>query len=188
MSSPLRSGIACTEGPEPELAAIGPMRRVLVSYESSARGRSALLHALRMARRARVPLTVASVAPKEQAVGCARCRANAVMWNQEMRFLAEEDLAEAAALVGPEPAVDYVAAVGDSARALGEVAAQCAADVIVVPWESPGRLRRLFSETLAECLRKTGRWEVIVGPCATPRRGDDSEAGFPAPAAGRDCA
>jgi nucleotide-binding universal stress UspA family protein len=184
MSSPFDSGGSGAADSRPGPAAAGPRRRVLVSYESSARGRAALFHALGVAREAGVPLTVASVARKEPVVGCARCRSNAVMWNRELRFLAEEDLTEAAGLVGPSPAIDYEVALGDPPRALSEVAARSGADVIVVPSESHGRLRRLFGTTLAADLSRSGRWHVIVAPAATSRTGGDPEVALPAPAAG----
>lgn len=129
-------------------------------------------------------MTVASVAAKEPVVGCARCRSNAVLWNQELRFLAAEDLAEAAGMLGRAPAIDYEVAVGDPVHALGEVAARSGADVIVVPWEPHGRLRRLFSVTLAEGLSKSGRWEVMVAPAPTSQKADDSTLGVAALAAG----
>lgn len=147
----------------------GPLRHVLVSYQSSARGRAALACALRLAREAGARLTVVSVATKEPVTGCARCRSNAVLWNREMRYLAHEDLAEAAELVGSAPSVDYTVALGDPARAVGEAAARTHADVIVVPWESHSRLRGRFFSTLGERLQKTGRWQVIVAPAEPPR-------------------
>lgn len=160
----------------------GPLSHVLVSYQSSARGRAALGHALRLAREAGARLTVVSVATKEPVTGCARCRSNAVLWNQEMRYLAHEDLAEAAELVGSAPSVDFTVALGDPARAVGEAAARNHADVIVLPWEPHGRLRgRLFS-TLEERLQKTGRWRVIVAPAEPPRSHDGSHPGVGASA------
>lgn len=171
--------LSCTGSP----GTIGRARsltRVLVSYESSARGRAALLHALGLAERAGVPLTVASGARRGPVVGCARCRSNAVIWNREMRLLAAEELAEATSLVGPSVAVDYTVAIGDPVVALGQVAADSGADVIVVPWEPSGRIRRLFSVRVAERLSRAGRWEVIVAPAATSQSRDGSELGVQA--------
>jgi hypothetical protein len=98
-----------------------------------------------------------------------------MIWNREMRGVAEETLGEAANLLGPSPAVDYVVAVGSPALAIGEAADHAGADTVVLPWRPTGRLRRLFSSTVAEDLRRAGRWEVIVAPAATPK--SRSEAG-----------
>jgi hypothetical protein len=85
----------------PRDATRGTIKRELVEYESSAHGREALFHALEVARNADAELTIVAVATRERVgVGCARCRANAVFWNREMRYLAEEALGEAAELVG----------------------------------------------------------------------------------------
>lgn len=159
---------------------------MLVSYESSARGRAALFHALGLAQRAGAPLTVVTVATKEPVVGCARCRQSTVIWNREMRLLAEEELAEARSLVGPAAGIDSAVAVGDPVKALGEAADRSGADVVVLPWEPGGRLRRLFSPAVAGRLRKAGRWEVIVAPAAAHRSRDGSPVGVRASAAGSD--
>ncbi|MBS1885705.1 MAG: universal stress protein [Actinobacteria bacterium] len=148
------------------------VRRVLVSYRSSSRGRAALSYAVDLAHDLGVPLTVVSVVPEEPTdVGCARCRQSAVIWNREMRSLAAEELREAAGLVRPGATVDYVAAVGRPAEALGRAAERSDADLIVLPWEPGGRIRRLFSRTVAEGLRESGRWRVIVARAAPGRNG-----------------
>ena len=158
-----------------QTAAARPITGVLVSYEPLAHGRAALFHALDLARRAGVPLTVTGVATmKPVNAGCARCRQSAAIWNREMRAVAAENLAEAANLLGPSLAVDYVVATGRAAHAIGEAADRAGADAIVVPWQPGGRLRRPFSRNIAEDLRRVGRWEVIVAPAAT--RKSKSEA------------
>lgn len=65
MSIRLKSAGSATEDSRPRTTALGPIRRMLVSYESSARGRAALFHALALANRAGMPLTVVSVARRE---------------------------------------------------------------------------------------------------------------------------
>lgn len=175
MSLPFRTDGSDTEERLARPAALGPLRRVLVSYESSPHGRAALFHALGVARRAGAPMTVVSVTTNEPVnVGCARCRRSAAIWNRELRSLAQENLAEAAGLVGSSPAVDYAVAVGRPVHAIGQAADRSGADVIVLPWEPSGRLRRLFSSTVAEELGKAGPWEVIVAPAAAPRSVGDS--------------
>jgi hypothetical protein len=86
------------------------VKRVLVEYESSARGRGARLHALRVAREAGAELTVVVVATRERVVGCARCRQSAVLWNREMASLAQEARDEAATVVGERPDTRYAIA------------------------------------------------------------------------------
>jgi nucleotide-binding universal stress UspA family protein len=154
----------------PRDAKRGTIKRVLVEYESSAHGREALFHALEVARNADAELTVVAVATRELVgVGCARCRANAVFWNREMRYLAEEALGEAAELLGRSRTVEYAIADGaDTRDAVAGAAAGCGADVIVVPSEPNGRFRRLVSSKLAEHLRRDGRWDVVVAPAAAP--------------------
>jgi nucleotide-binding universal stress UspA family protein len=145
------------------------VRRVLVSYESSPRGRAALMHAIGLAGGYGADLIVASVATHERVdVGCARCRSSASLWNREMLAMAEESLAEAAGLVGPSPAVEYRVAIGSPARAIAQAADESGADVIVIPWEKTGRLRRLLSPPVAEHLRDAGPWEIVVAPAGAP--------------------
>jgi nucleotide-binding universal stress UspA family protein len=149
------------------------VKRVLVEYESSQRGRAALLHALRVAREAEAELTVVAVATRERVVGCARCRQSAVLWNREMTSLGQEALGEAATIVGARPGTRYAIAYGDRKRALAEAAAACEAELVVVPWEPTGGLRGLFSAGLAEHLGRDDRWQVAVAPVAAP---EDREA------------
>jgi nucleotide-binding universal stress UspA family protein len=141
--------------------------RVLVAYEPSAQGREALLHASGIARSAGVPLTVVSVATKVSVDGCLRCRQSAVLWNREMRAIAREALAEAAELLGNAETVSFDVAVGQPARAIGEAADRAGADLVVLPWERDRRVRRPFSSTVVEDLRRPGRWDVIVAPRAS---------------------
>jgi nucleotide-binding universal stress UspA family protein len=141
---------------------------VLVSYESSPAGRAALLHAAALARREGAALTVVSVATTEPTdVGCGRCRQGAAIWNREMRSMADETLAEARMLLEGSPMIDYEVAVGSPREAVARSAATRRADVIVVPSEATGRLRRLLSPSTAERLRRAGRWQVVVAPSAS---------------------
>ena len=100
-----------------------------------------------------------------------------MIWNREMRALAEEELADAAGLVGPLTSVDYQVAVGGPADALSQASVRSGADVVVLAWEPTGRLRRLFSPAVVEDLREAGGWEVIVAPAETPRSRDDTSLG-----------
>ena len=138
-----------------------PVRRVLVSYETSKRGQAALRHAVGLARASGSRLIVTAILPRAPINGCARCRQSAVLWNQEMRSMASEELAGAAKLVGECQDVEYVPSYGEPLPATAEAAERCAADVIVLP-EQPTGLRRLFSPRIAEKLRARGDWEVVV--------------------------
>lgn len=148
-------------------------RRVLVSYEPSKRGHAALRHAINLARASGSRLIVTAVLPRAPVNGCARCRQSAVLWNQEMRSVASEELASAARLVGDSRDVEYVPSFGEPLPAMAEAAERCAADVIVLP-EQPTGLRRLFSPRIADKLRGRGDWEVVVAPYGP---GSDRAAG-----------
>jgi nucleotide-binding universal stress UspA family protein len=139
--------------------------RVLVSYRRDRQGRAALVHAVDVANRAGVPLTVVSVIEEAPVVGCASCRHSAVLWNQELRDLAGEELAEAAGVAAGAEAAEYVVGVGDPVGALADAAASSGADIVVVPWERAGRPRP-WSRGVARKLRKRGSWEVVVAPPA----------------------
>ena len=162
---------------DPEPASRATVRRpqhVLVPYEATAHGQAALSHALGIARAAEAPLTVVAVVPHERVdVGCARCRQSAVIWNRELGTIAEEELAEAARLVGRSSAVEYDVARGPRTRAISDAACRCGADLIVLPWRRPSRVRTLFSRDATERLSREGRWRVVVAPPAaanTPLR------------------
>jgi nucleotide-binding universal stress UspA family protein len=139
--------------------------RVLVCYEPSPDGRAALLHAMSLAGEAGANLTVMSVATQERVdIGCAGCRHSAAIWNREMRAIAHEELAEAAALVGPTPLVAFAVEAGRPRDAISNTAKRIGADVIVVPHRTPGRFRRRGASRLAEQLRRDPGWEVVIAP------------------------
>jgi nucleotide-binding universal stress UspA family protein len=145
--------------------------RVLVSYEASADGRAAHSHALGIAHPAGAALLVVAVVPHEATnVGCARCRWNAAMWNRELDAIAQEELGEAARLVGKPYAVEYDVARGPLATAIADAASRFRADLIVLPWRRSGRLRRLFSGDLVERVSRERAWRVVVAPTATRGR------------------
>jgi nucleotide-binding universal stress UspA family protein len=147
-----------------------PIRGVLVKYDASPHGRAALHHALGIAREAKLPLTVVSVAAKEPLAGCAQCQANTAFWNRERRSFAAQDLAEAVGLVGHASGVEFAIVEGRAAKALGQAADRAGADVIVLPAEPKGRFRRIVSSRQAQRLRRAGCWTVIVAPGSGQRR------------------
>jgi nucleotide-binding universal stress UspA family protein len=107
-------------------------------------------------------------------VGCARCRQSAAIWNREMRAIAEEDLAEAAAVLRPSSSVDFVVEPGRAPDAIAHAARRLGADVIVVPWQPSRRLRRRISASLVDQLRRDGRWEVVIAPATAVANRVDS--------------
>jgi len=138
---------------------------VLVSYEPSRAGDAALSHALELARENRASLTVASVAPQERTdVGCARCRANARAWNEQLRLLAHQRLSTAARTIGDSHDVHYLAACGPKRRVLAQAARQCGADIIVMPLPRAEPLRRLLRLSAVEDLSRRGSWQVVTAP------------------------
>jgi nucleotide-binding universal stress UspA family protein len=143
------------------------VRSVLVSYEPSRAGATALAYALEVARETGATLTVASVAPQERIdVGCARCRANARAWNEQLRLLAHRRLATAASTIGDSPDVHYLAACGPKRRVLAHAARQCEADIVVIPRPRAEPLRRLLRQSAMEDLSRRGSWEVVAAPRA----------------------
>ena len=141
------------------------VRHVLVAYEPSREGGAALSYALGIARANGATLTVASVAPQEATdVGCARCRASARAWNEQLRLFAHEQLSAAAKTIGDSSAVHYLAACGPERQVLAQAARQHEADIVVVPWRRAERLRRTVGLSLAEDLSQRGPWEVAIAP------------------------
>lgn len=149
------------------------MKSVLVSYEPSREGKAALSYALDLAHAAGATLTVASVAPQERTdVGCARCRASALVWNEQLRALAHEQLSAVSQAIPDSRDVRYLAACGPERHMLAEAARRCEADIIVVPWRRGERLRRLLRLSQVESLRRRGPWTVRLAPRAVARSRD----------------
>ncbi|MBS1885698.1 MAG: universal stress protein [Actinobacteria bacterium] len=145
----------------------GPVRRVLVSYRSTRRGRAALSHAVALARDLGVPLSVVCVVTYEPTdVGCTRCRQMAASWNRGLLSRARGQLREAARIIASDVAVEYSLAVGPAAGSIARAAERGGADVIVLPRDRVEGIRRLLATPLAERLRDGGGWRVIVAPAA----------------------
>ena len=141
---------------------------VLVVYDSSPDGHSALRYAEAAADSAGAPLTVLAVAPVERVdVGCLRCRQGAAIWNHELEEIAAEELREAAMKVGPSGSVRYDVARGPQTKAIADVATRSGADLIVLPWRRPRWFRGASARNLAERLRREGAWQVAVAPPAS---------------------
>ncbi len=94
--------------------------RALVVFEQTANGRAALSYAVERARRDGAELTVLRAMPYERVdMGCASCRHGAAIRNREMRYDAEEALAEARGLVDDGASITYAIAKGQGG---GEIA------------------------------------------------------------------
>lgn len=147
-------------------------RSLLVAYEPTANGRSALDHAFALARESDAALTIAAIAPQERTdVGCTHCRATAARWNDEMRAVARHHLDELAAQLDQPPAnVRYLTACGPAAGILAQAAEHYDIDLIVLPWRRGARLRSLLRINLADRLERSERWDVRVAPRAARRR------------------
>jgi nucleotide-binding universal stress UspA family protein len=68
--------------------------------------------------------------------------------------------------------------VGDAATLLGQIAAEEAADVILVGARSRGRLRRGFESRLADRLESATTVPVVIAPPRTRRRAVAKHAGW----------
>jgi nucleotide-binding universal stress UspA family protein len=152
-------------------AATGTPERVLVVFERSANGRAALGYALEQTRGTDVELTVLNAMPYERVdVGCARCRHSAAIWNREMRYDAEQALAQAGELVAEHPAVTYAVAKGQAAQPIAQAAERMGVDLIILPARPAHRLRAFGFAALAERLDPRGGWDVTFAPGATERQ------------------
>lgn len=148
----------------PPTLAPSPPRRVLVSFETTERGRAALAEAAELARTADAQLTVLVALPPRERVdrGCGHCRFAASLWNHELDEVAQESVAEARAMLSGLSGVDYQVTYGSAVKTITEAAELAGADVIVLGEKPPGRWRRRVSPGLAERLRTAGGWHVVV--------------------------
>lgn len=145
--------------------------RALVVFEQTANGRAALSYAVERARREGAELTVLRAMPCERVdMGYASCRHSAAIWNREMRYDAEEALAEARELVDDGASITYAIAKG--AAEIARAAQTAQAQLIVLPSPRSPQLPRLWFASLADRVHGLGAWDVAVAPAA---RG--SEAG-----------
>lgn len=141
---------------------------VLVLFEQTANGRVALEYAVAQADENLAELTVVSAMPYERVdVGCASCRHGAAIWNREMRYDADRTLAEAREHLTGRENVTYAITKGQAARSIAQAAERLQADIVILPWRPPHRLRRIGFSSLAERLTALGAWQVTVAPAVT---------------------
>ena len=132
---------------------------VFVLYEASSRGRRAVRLAVDIATKDRARLTVVTVAvvePTKQ--GC--CGTRSVYWNGVVEELAATELVGARDLVGAEAHAEFRVVTGRSvSRAVGDEAARCGADVIVMP-----RPRGLVTRRVRQVESRAGGAVVRIAP------------------------
>ncbi|MDQ6842239.1 MAG: universal stress protein, partial [Actinomycetota bacterium] len=144
----------------------------LVVFEQTTSGRAALSCALERARREGTELTVLHAMPYERVdTGCASCRHGAAIWNREMRYDAEEALAEARELVGDDASVTHLIAKGQGAGEIARASREAHADLIVLPSPRLTRLPRFACASRVDGLRARGGWDVAVAPAAIGSEG-----------------
>lgn len=145
--------------------------RALVVFEQTANGRVALSYAVQRARREGAELTVLRAMPYERVgMGCASCRHSAAIWNREMRYDAEEALAEARELVDDGASITYAIAKGQGAGEIARAAQTAQAQLIVLPSPRSPQLPRLGFASLADRVHGLGAWDVAVAPAARGAR------------------
>lgn len=148
-----------------------PEGGVLIWFEGSAAGRAALAHAA--ARRQDEWLTVVTIATQERVIGCGRCLQGTVVWNLEMKKIAQEDLREARLTLDGAEDVSFQWLVGAPAEAIIEAARRIGAETIVLPWLRNGRLTPPNRRHVAERVAAAGPWRVVVAPNPAVRAGTD---------------
>ncbi len=137
---------------------------VLVWFEDNPRGREALASAHAVARERHEHLTVVAVATQEQVIGCGRCLQGTVLWNLEMKKIAQEELLAARELLGDAADVSYRVAVGDPVEVITEAARRAAARTVVLPRQRSAPLCPPNRRNLGERVGQVGPWQVLVGP------------------------
>lgn len=139
---------------------------VVVVYERTAAGHSALLHAQSLAAAARAPLTVVAVASRERTdMGCGSCRQGAMFRNELACACASEALREARDVIASaRPAVDVSFALvrGPFRRAVAEAIDEHGAGSVVLP--AVGPIRRRLARDRARLLERRTAATVIVAP------------------------
>ncbi len=144
--------------PRPDAETSG---RVLVWFEATSRGRAALDRAAHLAAATDAELTVVTVATPAPLSGCASCRHSAVIWNRELREIAQEELVEAATRLGPLTTARFVAEEGELADSIARAARACGATTIVLPQARAGRILSGPDRRLDARLRERGAWRIV---------------------------
>ena len=146
---------------------------IVCAVTDSEGGRDALALAAELSERLALRLVLAHVASgpiplDANGDGSANAEARAA------RKDAARTLARMAAEHGVAGSVDQRSAVGDPAALVGQIAAEEAADVIVVGSRAPGRLRRGLESRFARQLETSTPVPVVIAPPRTRRARDSS--------------
>jgi nucleotide-binding universal stress UspA family protein len=129
-------------------------RRILISYDGSPDGESALQEAARLARAAGGELIVAAPAPVERPSCCGN--EGRVLWNHYLRCDAREHLREAALALDEELSVEYLVSEGEPARALPDAATSLGCDLVILPAARGTRIGRWLARDPERALRRSG--------------------------------
>lgn len=132
---------------------------ILCWVDDSAHGRAALKTAADLSDRLRLRLVLAHVAEGDDGA-----RADASPASIRQREAAARLVARLAAEHGVSDRAERRSAVGDPAALLGQIAAEEAADLIVVCSRTRGRLRRCSESRLAEHLASATTVPVLIAP------------------------
>ena len=145
------------------------VHNVVVWFEDDEEGRAALALAHDLAEQRQAHLTVLTVATHEPVRGCGRCLQGTVLWNLEMKKIAQEELRAAMRMLDGADEVDFTTAVGDPAEVIVAAAERADAQVVVLPWQRPRRLGPPNLRHVAEHVDERGDWRVRLGPPRAPR-------------------
>jgi nucleotide-binding universal stress UspA family protein len=143
------------------------MRPVLIGYDGSPQGRDAVALGLKLAVLFEAPVEVALVYPVEGRA--------AHSYDDAVRAAAEEQLAEARALLDMDAPVHAVGATSP-ARGLHETAESCRAQLLVVGSSHRGTLGRAVAGSVAKRLLHGAPCAVAVAPRGFAERGTDAAA------------
>jgi nucleotide-binding universal stress UspA family protein len=144
---------------------------VLVLCEESEPGRAALLLAQHEAQSSGGTLTVLAIATHERVIGCGRCVSGTVLWNIEMKKMAQEALLAAHALLDERCEASFelqVARVGEIDETVINAARRTDADLVVLPWRRQSRMPRIHHADHLSAIAAAGPWRVISGPQHAP--------------------
>jgi nucleotide-binding universal stress UspA family protein len=146
---------------------------MVCSVTDTEEGRGALQLAVELSERLRLRLVLAHVS---RGIGLTDAGGDESVSMAANREGARRMLSRLVAEYGVSETAERREAVGDEAAQLAQIAAEEAADLILVAARPRGRLRRGFESELADQLETETAVPVLI---AAPRRG---EAGRPAPA------
>jgi len=135
------------------------MRTILVGYDETEGSQRALDRAIELANAFGASLVLTSVAPVVQAAGRGLGATDPIDSPERHR----EELAHARAYVeerGIE--ADYVAAIGDPAKAIVMLAEERDVDLIVVGTREPGLAERIVRSSVSQAVSRRSHRDVLI--------------------------